>query len=776
MKISRLRRAMAVFLSVMLVMLYMPIMAITSSAADYSYDASENYVTYNSDGLTVRFTMTDCGLNMHYWTVFLFDPTAFSSVSYDSNHKLTNSGSMGLESAEYAFSTNNSSDAVYTLQTAVAAPSSEDLKGSGKYLSDVWSTKNWVVVLGPYHNWGGTNYYNCDYYIGNADSIPASAPGSAEEDTVISAVTVNVDTAALPTELAAGETPDTATIKQAFSVPNDANYSISDCRIADENVDNNASYAPGATYYMWMLISPATGYSFNANVTAGSADGKLIKLAINEAGDLIVRYPLGTVAAAEVEEPDPSEYDITTDQIKAAGCMDLLPGTRVYINTNTFVDGGRFYADTYESAASYGYIDDDDIDENYLYYYEEALTYGSIITLKSKYQANCDGDGDILCGGTWRCTVDGEDDGVLEIYSTTPTSECPDPDNPTPDPEDPHVHEYGQWRIVKEATSTEEGLLERVCLCGETETKVIDKLVDAGKDNDNGNVVDTTPDTNACRASLENIEAVAESIPLEPDEYIAIQDGADLSIYLEVVDVTDASETMSEEDKTLIKEKINSVDNMNLGMLIDVSLFKKIGNGEPSKVTGTKAPIKITFKIPDSLINKSNKSARTYYIIRVHNGNVDVINGSFNSATGEFTFFTDKFSSYAIAYIDSPIAALAVNTSSGHTHVYNQEFDETGHWKSCSCGSIIKKSEHTFGTWKTVKESTETEDGIKTRTCTVCGYSETFNTEDAATGEGAVIENDIIDMTEKDLTIAITLVISAAVIGMTIIERRKVRK
>ena len=37
-----------------------------------------------------------------------------------------------------------------------------------------------------------------------------------------------------------------------------------------------------------------------------------------------------------------------------------------------------------------------------------------------------------------------------------------------------HVHSFGQWTIVTEATCTEDGLKERVCECGEKETEVIE--------------------------------------------------------------------------------------------------------------------------------------------------------------------------------------------------------------------------------------------------------------------------------------------------------------
>ena len=39
-----------------------------------------------------------------------------------------------------------------------------------------------------------------------------------------------------------------------------------------------------------------------------------------------------------------------------------------------------------------------------------------------------------------------------------------------------HVHAFGEWVVVKEATEEEEGLKERECACGEKETEVIAKL------------------------------------------------------------------------------------------------------------------------------------------------------------------------------------------------------------------------------------------------------------------------------------------------------------
>jgi hypothetical protein len=44
------------------------------------------------------------------------------------------------------------------------------------------------------------------------------------------------------------------------------------------------------------------------------------------------------------------------------------------------------------------------------------------------------------------------------------------------------------------------------------------------------------------------------------------------------------------------------------------------------------------------------KDGRTFEIIRLHDGKTDVIQGTYDEKTHVFTFETDKFSTYAIAY------------------------------------------------------------------------------------------------------------------------------
>ena len=55
------------------------------------------------------------------------------------------------------------------------------------------------------------------------------------------------------------------------------------------------------------------------------------------------------------------------------------------------------------------------------------------------------------------------------------------------------------------------------------------------------------------------------------------------------------------------------------------------------------------------------------------------------------------------------------------------EKDTTYHWHLCvNCESeVMDKAAHTYGDWVVITEATETETGLRKRTCSVCGYEQT---------------------------------------------------
>ena len=73
-----------------------------------------------------------------------------------------------------------------------------------------------------------------------------------------------------------------------------------------------------------------------------------------------------------------------------------------------------------------------------------------------------------------------------------------------------------------------------------------------------------------------------------------------------------------------------------------------------------------------------------------------------------------------------------------HKHGIHDEawkYDETDHWQECSCGERLNVATHTYGDWKVTKEATETEEGSRERGCAVCEYVQTEAIPAAGTGE-----------------------------------------
>ena len=81
---------------------------------------------------------------------------------------------------------------------------------------------------------------------------------------------------------------------------------------------------------------------------------------------------------------------------------------------------------------------------------------------------------------------------------------------------------------------------------------------------------------------------------------------------------------------------------------IDLTLFYEI-DGKETQVHKTNEPITVKITLPDS---SDTSQARTYEIIRVHEGKADILPATFDTNTHELTFETDRFSAYAVVYKD----------------------------------------------------------------------------------------------------------------------------
>lgn len=154
----------------------------------------------------------------------------------------------------------------------------------------------------------------------------------------------------------------------------------------------------------------------------------------------------------------------------------------------------------------------------------------------------------------------------------------------------------------------------------------------------------TNSQTNDCSAELSETDTDLYNKVLDDNDKTAYENGTDVKVYLKTKDITSS---VSDGDKSLAEaNKGNAV----IGTYLDIDLLKKVGNNDEQNVTSTNGAITITLTVPSELINSNPAVTRTYKMIRVHDGSADVIDCNFTN--GKISFETDKFSTYALAYIN----------------------------------------------------------------------------------------------------------------------------
>ena len=158
-------------------------------------------------------------------------------------------------------------------------------------------------------------------------------------------------------------------------------------------------------------------------------------------------------------------------------------------------------------------------------------------------------------------------------------------------------------------------------------------------------------------ASLDNssTELMNSTKLFTTEEKAAIANGESAKVYLKIgsIDKTDIATA----DQTKIETAAEKVLGENITIeYIDIALFKQVGAATAETVHDPGIDIKVTIEIPSSMLVKEAGVVRKYRIVRLHDEEAVAISGTFNSATNEFTFSTDKFSTYAIVYSDEKMA------------------------------------------------------------------------------------------------------------------------
>lgn len=153
------------------------------------------------------------------------------------------------------------------------------------------------------------------------------------------------------------------------------------------------------------------------------------------------------------------------------------------------------------------------------------------------------------------------------------------------------------------------------------------------------------------RTSKDELEAMLiQNGDITTEELAQIADGAEMEI---VLVIKNGAATISDTSKQQMEAFANGYT---IAQYIDISLYKYMSiNGENSKeqqLHQTARMITVSIRIPDSLINTDTSIERSYGVLRNHDGVVELLNSTYDSATQTITFETNRFSDYAIIYKD----------------------------------------------------------------------------------------------------------------------------
>ncbi len=209
------------------------------------------------------------------------------------------------------------------------------------------------------------------------------------------------------------------------------------------------------------------------------------------------------------------------------------------------------------------------------------------------------------------------------------------------DTEHRESHKMSEWQITKRPDYENEGKKERYCLVcnGEKEEETLNKLVPSKPQTSKG---ENAP-------SIEIKDNVSDLI-LTEEEREQVELGASLDTRIEINDV---EAQVTNQEKELVEIEISKLKNKySIGMYLDISMFKTIGNNSEEAITDLNGEMTIEIDVPEKLQSKNPLSKRSYKLIHLHNGETEVLDCSYDKESGKLSFNTKGFSTFALAYTD----------------------------------------------------------------------------------------------------------------------------
>ena len=166
-------------------------------------------------------------------------------------------------------------------------------------------------------------------------------------------------------------------------------------------------------------------------------------------------------------------------------------------------------------------------------------------------------------------------------------------------------------------------------------------------------VIDPTEEVKEVTVGVADKDKV-DSVLLETlnsnEEFAEVLKTSNLKVSLEVNDIVLTEEEQKEIDEILAESGVK----VEIAKFFDIEVLVKDSNtqAELGKLSELNKEIEFTIALPENLKAVEEGYTRVFYLVREHNGEFDALEATL-SADGKFlTFASDKFSVYALAYVD----------------------------------------------------------------------------------------------------------------------------
>ncbi len=165
-------------------------------------------------------------------------------------------------------------------------------------------------------------------------------------------------------------------------------------------------------------------------------------------------------------------------------------------------------------------------------------------------------------------------------------------------------------------------------------------------------VEEVDPDKNVTTPEIgvSNAEIAKEILLGSLDSELAGRKNIDVRLEIQPLIVEENTKAEFERAATAVSSGIKVTDFFDIA----INVFDADSDTQLTTLSELNQPLPLSVLLPESLQNHNSELIRKYYILRKHHDKIDILDARLADNGKMLNFSSDKFSTYAIAYVDSP--------------------------------------------------------------------------------------------------------------------------